>query len=157
MNEAQEKVEEFMRAFGQSIPPHPTLEGYPQELRMKLILEEALEFVTAAGASALVTTTHNTYFEGRDAPDMVEMIDAMCDILYVTYGAASAMGIDLEPFFNEVHRSNMAKLGPDGKPIRREDGKVMKPKGWTPPDLVSLLTKELTEAEHDRLIDEADK
>jgi len=61
----------------------------------------------------------------------------------VTYGAASALGVDIEPFFAEVHRSNMAKLGDDGKPIRREDGKVLKPLTWTPPDLMSILRREI--------------
>jgi predicted HAD superfamily Cof-like phosphohydrolase len=71
------------------------------------------------------------------------MIDAICDLLYVTYGAAIALGIDVEPFFAEVHRSNMSKLGLDGKPIYREDGKVTKPSSWSPPNLRAVLANEV--------------
>ena len=69
------------------------------------------------------------------AGDLVEMVDALCDLLYVTYGAAVDLGVDLQPFFAEVHRCNMAKVG--GR--RREDGKWLKPAGWTPPDIAGLL------------------
>ena len=132
VNNHQRMVETFMKSFGQDVPNKPTLAldapaPFPFELRANLIDEEAREYVDAS-----------------DGQDMVEMIDALCDILYVTYGAASAMGIDLEPFFAEVHRTNMAKLGPDGKPILREDGKGLKPPGWTPPDIAGIL-KRVTE------------
>jgi predicted HAD superfamily Cof-like phosphohydrolase len=65
------------------------------------------------------------------------MVDALCDLLYVTYGAAVDLGVDLQPFFAEVHRSNMAKVG--GR--KREDGKWLKPAGWTPPDIAGLLSR----------------
>ena len=70
---------------------------------------------------------------------MVEIADALGDLLYVVYGAGHAFGIDLDECFKEFHASNMSKLGPDGKPIKREDGKVLKPDTFFPPDLKSIL------------------
>ena len=124
MNPFQEKVREFHRKFGMRAPSSPTLEDYPFALRAKLIAEEAEEFIQAC-----------------EAKDQVEMIDALCDLIYVACGGANEMGIDLEPFFDEVHRTNMSKLGPDGEPIRREDGKITKPFGWTPPDIEGVLAR----------------
>ena len=119
-------VEEFMTAFGQDVPGTWNTVKFPAELRLKLIREEVDELTDAI-----------------EKKNWIEVVDAICDLLYVTYGAASALGVDIEPFFAEVHRSNMAKLGDDGKPIRREDGKVLKPLTWTPPDLMSILRREI--------------
>ena len=71
--------------------------------------------------------------------DITEIADALTDILYVTYGAGTAFGIDLDKCFEEVHDSNMSKLGPDGKPIYNESGKVMKGPNYFKPDLSKLL------------------
>src|SRR3712207_9578951 len=98
-------VAAFHRKFGAPPPDRPSLEGFPGDLRVRLIEEEAAEFAKAV----------------QDG-DMVEMIDALCDLLYVTYGAAVDLGVDLEPFFAEVHRSNLAKVGG----TRRADGKWLK-------------------------------
>jgi predicted HAD superfamily Cof-like phosphohydrolase len=88
-------------------------------------MEEALEFAKAT-----------------DDQNWVEIIDAICDLLYVTYGAAIAMGIDINPFFEEVHRSNMSKLDPvTGRPIYREDGKILKPSTYSPADLKKVLLR----------------
>jgi hypothetical protein len=87
-------------------------------LRASLIEEEAEETVAAIRRG-----------------DLVEAIDGMCDLLCVVYGTAAEFGIDLEPFWDEVHRTNMAKAG---GPIR-DDGKRLKPPGWTPPDISGLL------------------
>lgn len=116
----QEMVAEFHRQFGLSAPEHVDLDAFPGELRIALIDEEAREFAEAVRAH-----------------DLPEMIDALCDLLYVTYGAAVALGVDLEPFFEEVHRSNMAKVGG----YRRADGKWMKPAGWQAPDIRGLLER----------------
>jgi predicted HAD superfamily Cof-like phosphohydrolase len=67
--------------------------------------------------------------------DVVEMIDALCDLLYVTYGAAVALGVDIDPFFDEVHRANMAKRGAG----QRHDGKQLKPVDWKAPRIAELL------------------
>ncbi len=75
------------------------------------------------------------------AGDLVEVADALGDLAYVVYGAAIEYGIDLDRVIREIHRSNMTKLGEDGKPIYRSDGKVMKGPNYSPPDL-SFITEE---------------
>lgn len=119
----QSSVREFMKAMGQATPDSFSPDDFPHDLRSKLISEEANEFREAC-----------------EKKDPIEIIDAICDLLYVVYGAAIALGIDIDPFFNEVHRSNMSKLDPDtGKPIVREDGKILKPSSYSPPDLSMVL------------------
>ena len=118
-----ELVEDFMEAMGQEVNAIPTWpEEDIQRLRLDLIEEELDELHYAI-----------------DNKDMVEIADALGDLLYVVYGAGHAFGIDLDECFKEIHASNMSKLGPDGKPIKREDGKVLKPDTFFPPDLKSIL------------------
>lgn len=118
-----QKVGEFMTAFDQEVLTKPTLPADKvQGLRYELIREELDEL-----------------FCGMQNEDVVEIADALTDLLYVVYGAGHAYGIDLDKCFNEVHRSNMTKLGPDGKPIRREDGKAMKGPNYEPPNLHKVL------------------
>ena len=118
-----EKVENFMRAFGQEIKPAPELADFnTAELRVELISEELDELCTAI-----------------DNDDIVEIADALTDLLYVVYGAGHAYGIDLDECFNEVHDSNMSKLGKDGKPIYREDGKVLKGPDYFAPNLADII------------------
>ena len=118
-----ELVEDFMEAMGQEVNAVPTWpEQEIQRLRLDLIEEELDELHYA-----------------MDNKDMVEIADALGDLLYVVYGAGHAFGIDLDECFKEIHASNMSKLGPDGKPIKREDGKVLKPDTFFPPDLKSIL------------------
>lgn len=126
MNKAQKQVEEFMRVMGQNIPERITIDGYPGIFRHEMIQEETDEFE-----------------EAMYNDDQVEMIDALCDILYVTYGAASAMGVDLESFFDEVQRSNMSKISLDGKVLKNDRGKVVKPSTYSPPDIRGILDKML--------------
>ena len=120
MTEEQAMVAEFHRTFGFPGPDRFEPEAFPGELRISLIEEEAREFAEAVRAN-----------------DVPEMVDALCDLLYVTYGAAVALGVDLDPFFREVHRANMAKVGG----TRRADGKWLKPAGWQPPDIAGLLER----------------
>lgn len=124
MDKFQRSVHEFHQMCGLGYPERPSLEGFPGELRVRLIEEEADEFAEAV----------------RDS-DMVGMIDALCDLLYVTYGAAVCLGVDLEPFFDEVHRSNMAKRGGPLRP----DGKQLKPPDWQPPRIAEVLAEQLAE------------
>ena len=77
--------------------------------------------------------------EALDTKDLVGIADALADLLYVVYGAGHSFGLDLDACFNEVHRSNMSKLDKNGKPIYREDGKVLKGEDYSPPDLKSTL------------------
>lgn len=76
---------------------------------------------------------------GIDGPDIVEVSDALADILYIVYGTAVEFGIDLGSIFEEVHASNMRKLDENGNPIIREDGKIMKPEGWVPPQIAPII------------------
>jgi len=116
------KVKKFMNAFGQEVREEPSFpDGDTIRLRIDLIREELEELVDAIAAD-----------------DIVEVADALTDILYVTYGAGHAFGIDLEACFREVHHSNMSKLE-DGKPIHRADGKVMKGKNYFAPNLKKVL------------------
>ena len=118
-----ELVEDFMEAMGQEVNAVPTFpEEDIQRLRLDLIEEELDELHYAI-----------------DNKDIVEIADALGDLLYVVYGAGHAFGIDLDECFKEIHASNMSKLGPDGKPIKREDGKVLKPDTFFPPDLKTIL------------------
>jgi predicted HAD superfamily Cof-like phosphohydrolase len=118
-----EKVVEFMKIMRQSTPEMPTIapEGI-ESLRVSLIREE-----------------FNELQEGIRKKDLVEIADALADLLYVVYGTAAAYGIDIDACFAEVHRSNMSKLGEDGQPIFREDGKVLKSSKYTPPQLGPIL------------------
>jgi predicted HAD superfamily Cof-like phosphohydrolase len=116
------------------------------ELRAKLIMEEAIETVAAMGFSAWAVIEQNgqpgvdphkriaSFHKSFDKPDFDETIDGLADLLYVVYGAAVTFGIDLDPFFDEVHRSNMAKDGG----ATREDGKILKPEGWQPPAIRAI-------------------
>lgn len=114
-----EKVGDFMEAFGQEVLYVPTMPDFNlAALRLDLIEEEVQELRDGLGRSSLL-----------------EVADALTDILYVVYGAGHAFGIDLDDCFDEVHRSNMTKLGEDGRPLYRDDGKVMKGPNYREPDL----------------------
>lgn len=115
-------VSEFHRVYGQPIRLRPVLEVPEKELRVELIKEEAKEYVDAV-----------------EADDMIELADALGDIVYVVYGAALTHGIDLDEVLEEIQRSNMSKLGADGKPLYREDGKVLKGPGFFTPDIAKIL------------------
>ena len=117
-------VKKFMKTFGQEIKEKAS---FPNDnitsLRYELIKEELDELK-----------------EAIDKKDIKEVADALTDILYVTYGAGHAFGIDLDKCFEEVQNSNMSKLGADGKPIYNEKGKVMKGPNYFKPDLRKFVT-----------------
>jgi len=118
-----QKVKNFMETFGQEVKSTPSLSSTKiNELRYNLIKEELDEFKQAL-----------------DNYDLLEVADALTDILYVTYGAGHAFGIDLDACFQEVQNSNMSKLGLDGKPIYNEHGKVMKGPNYFKPNLSKFL------------------
>ena len=124
-----EKVKIFMETFGQEVKSKSSLSSKKiNSLRLSLIQEELDELKKAIQDN-----------------DIVEVADALTDILYVTYGAGHAFGIDLDKCFNEVQNSNMSKLGDDGKPIYNENGKVMKGPNYFQPDL-SKYIKEISQA-----------
>ena len=118
-----EMVREFMNAFGQEVKTKTEMpDKETQVLRYALIHEELNEFVTA-----------------MKQEDLVEVADALTDLLYVVYGAGHTFGLDLDECFFEVHKSNMSKLGENGRPIYREDGKVLKGPNYFAPDLETVL------------------
>ena len=112
-----------METFGQEVKSRPSLSSDKiNMLRYNLIKEELDEFKQAL-----------------DNNDILEVADALTDILYVTYGAGHAFGIDLDACFDEVQNSNMSKLGSDGKPIYNDQGKVMKGPNYFKPDLSKYI------------------
>ncbi len=118
-----QKVGLFMKAFGQEVKKKPGLSSEKiNSLRINLINEELEEFKEAIKNN-----------------DLKEAIDALTDILYVTYGAGHAFGVNLDECFDEVQRSNMSKLDEDGKPIYNEAGKVMKGPSYFKPDLSKFI------------------
>ena len=117
------KVKIFMKTFGQEVKDKPSFPDKKiQDLRYELIREELDEFKQAI-----------------EDKNLKEVADALTDILYVTYGAGHAFGIDLDKCFEEVQSSNMSKLGSDGKPIYNESGKVMKGPNYFQPNLRKFL------------------
>ena len=119
-----EKVKLFMQTYGQEVKAKANFsDEKTNNLRVDLIKEE-LEELTKA----------------MDEKDLLEVADALTDILYVTYGAGHAFGINLDKCFDEVQSSNMSKLGEDGKPIYNEAGKVMKGPNYFKPDLSKYIT-----------------
>ena len=112
-----------MKTFGQEVRIKPSFSSDKiNKLRFDLIKEELDEFK-----------------EALDKKDLLEVADALTDILYVTYGAGHAFGIDLDKCFEEVQNSNMSKLDENGKPIYNESGKVMKGPKYFKPDLSKFI------------------
>ena len=118
-----EKVKKFMTTFGQEVKTNPSFASDKINLlRYELIKEELDEFKLALQNN-----------------NLLEVADALTDILYVTYGAGHSFGINLDKCFDEVQKSNMSKLGGDGKPIYNEAGKVMKGPNYFKPNLKKFL------------------
>ena len=118
-----DKVGIFMKTFGQEVKNQPSLSSKKiNNLRYDLIKEELAELKDA-----------------MEKKDLLEVADALTDILYVTYGAGHAFGIDLDKCFEEVQNSNMSKLDENGKPIYNESGKVMKGPNYFKPDLSKFV------------------
>jgi len=118
-----EDVRKFMETFGQRVKTKPSFpDDKTMQLRFDLIKEEL-----------------NELEEAMKTKNLKEVADALTDILYVTYGAGCAYGIDLDKCFKEVQRANMSKLGADGKPIYNEKGKVMKGPNYSEPNLKQFV------------------
>ena len=122
MNNAQQMVLEFHEQFDIQVASRPTLlDDSTQQLRIRLIQEEFDELQ-----------------EAMNAHDLPNIAKELADLLYVVYGTAVSCGIDMEPVFNEVHRSNMSKVGGH----KREDGKWVKPATYSPADITSILSSQ---------------
>ena len=118
------KVGTFMKTFGQEVKSKPSFSSNKiNKLRIDLIKEELDELQ-----------------EAMKNNDLLEVADALTDILYVTYGAGHAFGIDLDKCFDEVQNSNMSKLGENGEPMYNESGKVMKGPNYFKPDLSKFVS-----------------
>ena len=119
-----DKVGNFMKTFGQEVKTKPSFSTDKiNKLRLDLIKEELTELT-----------------EAMNNKDLLEVADALTDILYVTYGAGHAFGINLDKCFEEVQNSNMSKLDENGKPIYNEHGKVMKGPNYFKPDLSKFVS-----------------
>ena len=117
------KVKTFMNTYGQEVKNTPEFpDSKIVQLRIDLIQEELNELKEAINNN-----------------DIIEVADALTDILYVTYGAGHSFGVDLDSCFNEVQNSNMSKLGDDGKPIYNESGKVMKGPNYFKPNIKKII------------------
>ena len=122
------QVLDFHEAFDLPREPVPTAQvgDVLAQLRVRLLREEVDEFADAT-----------------ERRDVVDIADALADIVYVAYGSAVTYGIDLDAVIREVHRANMSKLDLNGRPVMREDGKVMKSSRYTPPDIPLVLADQL--------------
>ena len=123
MNPMQAKVKEFHETYGLNDPASPQIPNADvRRLRMRLIFEEAHEF-----------------HEASEQGDLPAALKELSDLLYVVLGAANAYGVDIEPFFDEVHRSNMTKVWPDGTVRKDAEGKVLKPPTYVPANIERIL------------------
>jgi predicted HAD superfamily Cof-like phosphohydrolase len=113
-----------VKVFMEACDQNETGFGEQSELYLKLIIEE-----------------YNELYEAYTNKDIVEIADACADLKWVIEGLEHTLNIPQQEVWNEVARSNLQKIGPDGKVLKREDGKVMKPEGWTPPDIKTLFNQ----------------
>jgi phosphoribosyl-ATP pyrophosphohydrolase len=118
-------VREFHETYGQTIRTTPVLNIPEKLMRLGLVEEETEEYGVAV-----------------ETDDLVEIADALADIVYVAFGAALAHGIDLDEVLQEVQRSNLSKLGADGEVLRRADGKIIKGPNFSEPDIATVLRKQ---------------
>lgn len=151
-------VAEFHAAFGHPIETAPTVPSLAQRLlRVKMLAEELAEFAEAAGIvltieqrplQPLAMGHHETVVAVREARhaevDLVECADGLTDLRYLVDGGNLIFGFDGDALLAEVHRSNMSKLGADGLPVRRDDGKTLKGPNYSPPNIASVLMQSLT-------------
>jgi predicted HAD superfamily Cof-like phosphohydrolase len=125
LTEEQEKVREYHERFGCTAHARPTWAGTDEHrVRVALIEEELAEFRNAG-----------------EAQDLVEIADALGDLLYVVYGAAVAYGIDLKPVFDEIHAANLSKGDPEV--VRRPDGKLLKAANYRPPQVREIIRSQM--------------
>jgi predicted HAD superfamily Cof-like phosphohydrolase len=138
-----DRVKEFMVKFGHPVYETPGLiENQPWEaMRVELIREELCELMDALGYGDAADQIRAVYINPDEEydRDIVAAADALGDLEYVVNGAAIGMGINLPAVVREIHRSNMTKLGADGEPIYREDGKILKGPDYEPPNLEKAL------------------
>lgn len=123
MKDAEHMIRTMCVAYGQPVRQTAELPKETERTLRKLLLMEEFD----------------EYLDAEKNDDIVEVADALADMCVIILGTAAAYGIPLAAVFEEVHRSNMAKVMPDGTVKRRGDGKILKPDGWTPPDIAAVL------------------
>lgn len=144
MNVWQIWVREFHEALKQPAPDRIALDSVRLELRARLIMEEAIETCEALGfelvgnRASFAESSSTMRLKRVAEPDWPEVIDGLCDLIYVSLGCAVEMGINLAPFFWEVHKTNLMKTGGPKDPIT---GKVLKPRDWKPPSIEKMLNQ----------------
>lgn len=132
-----EAVHEFHTKFGIKKATLKSKES--MEFRMRLIHEEFNEVIDAAGFFIVQADTRTLFISKIKECDPEHLLKELADLAYVIYGTAEAFGWDLDEAVRRIHESNMSKLGADGKPIHREDGKVLKGPNYKEPDLKDLV------------------
>lgn len=133
-------VREFHEKFGHPIAQNINVGTEElRRLRVNLILEEAIEFAMACGYCVDVNNGEVELVKAIAEPNLVEMADGLGDLRYVVDGANLVFGFPQVAILQEIHNSNMSKLGADGKPILREDGKILKGPNYFKPNIAAIL------------------
>lgn len=148
-------VRKFHETFGHPVAGSPTVATKElRELRVKLIAEELVELCQASGVALEISVSADdpalfsahAYGDDKDV-DLIEVADALGDLDYVVQGANLVFGLPAEAIINEIQRSNMSKLGEDGKPVVRADGKILKGPDYSPPDVRGILIQSYIETQ----------
>ena len=135
-----EKIVEFHDAVGSPVPSKPVVPSLEiLQLRQKLLQEEFAEATEALEALTAVLQSDDPADDPAKPADVTEWVHELTDLLYVTYGAILACGVDPDAVFAEVHRANLSKAGGP----RRADGKILKPPGWQPADVRSVIENQI--------------
>jgi hypothetical protein len=136
----QRDIAELMKLYDQEVREFPSIPD-----RVMLLLRARLIFEAAGCSVPLLDKGIGPYvvIDETAAPNLVEMADAIGDTLVVTYGAANALGIQVEPVWDEIQRSNLSKVWPDGAIHKREDGKVIKPSTYSPAAIDGVLAQQV--------------
>lgn len=145
MNEYQKALLQWSEMTGDKAPVVPEMpDEATRVLRCRLLLEETLEFIRASGCMVATWSDGRMTVQSRPdihPPDLTAMAHENADVLYIAFGNAVAMGVDMGPVFAEVHAANLRKAGPDGALRKLSDGKVLKPAGWKPANVGAVLER----------------
>lgn len=139
----REMVEEFHRLVGAPVRERPEMPSEAERLlRCRLLLEETMEFIRASGCDVLSHPALGWTIIVTHAPDLAAMAHECADVRYIAHGTDLTMGVDGGAVFELVNSANMRKIGPDGRVIRNEHGKILKPEQWGPADIASELRRQ---------------
>lgn len=157
-SETQQRIEPFMTASGQTVNDRPTVpHASDRKLRAMLLWEETLETIEALGVrvvdftgEAITKGTDDVHFEALPDSefDLIEAIDGCIDVIVIATGTLSTIGVPDRPHQLEVDHANLRKIPADGACKRRDDGKLLKPEGWEPPNHLRVLAETFPTATH---------